>query len=173
MNRTLTALTALILLPAASAQVSVQQVTAQISKASNSVVAYLPDLQNAPLAQSLKVTANRNVPVTVLTTRKAHMIRGSYLLSVALAGAQTPPKPLTYAWVNLDSPPVIVIDRTTVYYGAGLVSGTSTVQKGSAAFASQSYQTLTRLADKAGGVPARRLVEERYGIPPVPKPNLP
>ncbi|MCY1703881.1 hypothetical protein [Deinococcus sp. SL84] len=89
----------------ASAQVSLPEVTKRIDTAGNSVIAYLPDLQNMPLAQSLKQAAQRNLPVTLLTGRKAHMIQGSYLLSIALSNAQTPPKPLKYAFVNLNSPP--------------------------------------------------------------------
>ena len=162
----------LLLLSSAQAQYGMPTVTAQINAANGSVMAYLPDLQNVTLAQSLKATAQKNIPVTILTTRKAHMIRGSYLLSVALSNAQTPPKPLRYGWVNLNSPPLVVIDQTTVYYGQGLISGAGSIQKGSASFAQKSYRTLSQLANQSAPVPARTLVEERFGLTPVPKPNL-
>lgn len=153
---------------AACAQVSIQQVSKAVDTAGNSVIAYLPDLQNMPLAQGLKQAAQRNLPVTILTTRKAHMIQGSYLLSVALSNAQTPPRPLKYAFVNLDSPAIIVIDRVNVYYGSGLITGVGPIQKGSASFAQQSLKTLEGLSAQTKNVPARVLVEERFGLSRVP-----
>ena len=70
--------------------------------------------------------------------------------------------------MNLKSPPIIVIDRSTVYYGPGLINGVEKIQKGGAEFLKSSFTTLYKLAQESPNVPARILIEERYHLSPVP-----
>ena len=90
-KQTLTLLALLHSSPAA-AQVSATEVSERINQAGNSIIAYLPDLQSMPIAKSLKDAAQRNLPVTLLAPKEAHMKPGSYLISVALSNAQPPPQ---------------------------------------------------------------------------------
>ena len=148
--------------PTALPAPGVKGVALAINRAQRSVTAYLPDLQNPLLAQALKDTANADIQVNVLSPRQAHIIRRSYLLSVALAAAQLPPAPLSYRFAEFNSPAFVVVDGVAVYYGPGLVDGTSSVTKGDAAFLKYALK-VSSLAFTQAPVSPVLLFQERYG----------
>lgn len=136
-----------------------------VSRAQRQVIAYLPDLQAAPLALALKKAAANGVRVYVIAPRKAHLIRGSFLPSVALAGAERPPLPLSYHFRTLNSPAFVLVDNRHGYLGQGLTSGGPDVRALPVNDVARLVPFSTDVIRSAPAQPARVLLKERYGLP--------
>lgn len=160
---TMRLLSTLLLASVAQAQ-DINPVT-PIQQARHTIIAFLPDLQNQQVALALKKAANNNISVTILTYKNSHLLPGTYLLSVALANAQTPPAPLHYYQVRLQSPPYLIIDNQKSYYGPGLI-GNGTITPGPANFTNQVLNATRTVLTGNKPVPAKTLFEERYGLTP-------
>lgn len=143
---------------------TLNEVTQALHRAQRQVIAYLPDLQAQMLAQALKEAASRRVHVYLITPRHAHLRPGSFLPSVALANAEQPPLPLGYHFGELNAPPLIIVDNRTLYLGAGLADGSSTVRRGTSAELTRALTASANVINASPNVPARVLIKERYGL---------
>lgn len=164
LNFTCTSILALTCTPALAAPLSVQQAADNIQKAQAQVVAYLPSLSSLAIAQALKNTVNKNINVIILTPRKAHMLPASYLPSLILSNAETPPRPLDYHFVTLQSPAFILIDGRLTFYGPGLQDGYGAITTGDQAFLKYATGAVNRTLSKSPSIPARTVIKERYGL---------
>lgn len=160
--RHLTALLALTTLTAATAQSATP--TGALTQAARQVIAYLPDLQNAPLALALKRSAAKSVRVYVIAPRNAHLIRGSFLPSVALANAETPPLPLSYHFRTLNTQPYLIVDNRIGFIGSGLITGGPNVRAMTASEVTTLVKFSTDNIKASHPIPARVLIKERYGM---------
>lgn len=155
---------ALLLLASSVAAAQAASPVAALSGAARQVIAYLPDLQTSPLALALKRAAGRGVRVYVVAPRNAHLTPGSFLPSVALANAETPPLPLSYHFHRVNTQPFLLVDNRAGFIGNGLVNGGGSVRAMTAAEVSSYVKFSTGVIKASPAVPARVLIKERFGL---------
>lgn len=141
-----------------------QQVVEAIKQAQNQIIAYLPSPTSVRIAQALKDAANAGVPVYLIAPRQAHLEKRSYLLSVALAAAQTPPAALNYYPATLNAAPLIIIDNRVLYLGPGVQDGIGAVEKSGGNKLTRAVELTTQAMKHAPNVAISQLVKERYGL---------
>lgn len=157
-------LAALLLLSSSIAAAQVTAPTGALSGATRQVIAYLPDLQSSALALALKQAAGRGVRVFVVAPRNAHMTAGSFLPSVALANAETPPLPLSYHFNRVNALPFLLVDNRAGFIGNGLVTGGPSVRAMTPAEVASYVKFSTGVIKASPAVPARVLIKERFRL---------
>ncbi|GAA5533898.1 hypothetical protein [Deinococcus aluminii] len=157
-------LAAVLASPAAAQTATPADAVQAVAHAGRQVIAYLPDLQTAPLAQALKKAASSQVRVYLIAPRNAHMISGSFLPSVALANAEKPPLPLSYHFRTLNAPAFVIVDNRLGFLGSGLTTGGSDVRPMTASEIAPYVKSSTDAIKTSPAQPARVLIKERYGL---------
>lgn len=148
---------------------SAQQATTQpqmlkdIAAAQQQIIAYLPALKSQPVALSLKNAANRGIQVFLIAPPNAHLARDTYLLSVALAAAQTPPAPMSYHRATLNAAPFVIVDNRALYLGAG-VQGIGSIFTGTPQQTAAGVQISIKTIKAAPATSPAQLVKEKYKL---------
>lgn len=157
-------LAALLVTPAAAQTATPTEAVQAVTTAQRQVIAYLPDLQAAPFAQALKKAASAQVRVYLIAPRNAHMLRGSFLPSVALANAEKPPLPLSYHFRTLNAPAFVIVDNRIGFLGSGLTTGSPDLHRMTPSEIAALVKFSAGAIKASPGQPARVLIRERYGL---------
>ena len=150
-------------LASAQAQSVQEQFLNDIGGAQQQIIAYLPALKSQPVALSIKKAANRGIRVFLIAPPKAHLAGDTYLLSVALAAAQTPPAPLSYHSAVMNAAPFVLIDNRVIYIGPG-VQGIGQIAKGNNNQVAQGVGASVKTIKAAPARPIPQLMKEKYGL---------